>query len=160
MQTRRMGRPPLDEQDDPSTSVHVRMTAKSYDELYAEARQQRVTVPELIRRRVLPRGGARTRTTPTRDGRFIGITAIQDHNRTRERRLVLRAAEAQTALHKPHRHARSPAVPDVTGKQREGVGIPDVRVPPARIGPRGHQGDDDQATPRRRRRFRHEGTAP
>jgi hypothetical protein len=47
--TRRRGRPPLDD-DDESTSVHLRLPAKKYDELCERARIQRVNVPELIRR--------------------------------------------------------------------------------------------------------------
>ena len=47
------GRPPLDPSDpDGSTDVHVRLPVREYDELYAAARASRVSVPELIRRRV------------------------------------------------------------------------------------------------------------
>jgi len=47
--TRRPGHPPLDDTD-PSTSVHVRLPSTQYDNLYAIARRERVTVPEVIRR--------------------------------------------------------------------------------------------------------------
>jgi hypothetical protein len=43
------GRPPLDP-NDRSVSVHVKMSAKQYDDTYARARQERIGVPELIRR--------------------------------------------------------------------------------------------------------------
>jgi hypothetical protein len=48
------GRPPVDK-DDPSVSVHVKVPAKTYDMLYADARAARVSVPELLRRRALLR---------------------------------------------------------------------------------------------------------
>ena len=47
--TRRPGRPPLDP-DDPSTTVNVRLPGREYDRLYTIAQQQRLTVPEMIRR--------------------------------------------------------------------------------------------------------------
>jgi hypothetical protein len=48
----RRGRPPLDAEDpDGSVSVNLRLPSRQYDALHAEARQQRVSVPELIRRR-------------------------------------------------------------------------------------------------------------
>lgn len=42
------GRPPLDDED-PSIDVHLRMPSKQYDDAYARARRERVTVPERIR---------------------------------------------------------------------------------------------------------------
>jgi hypothetical protein len=45
----RRGRPPLDP-DGPSVSVHLRLLSKDYDALFARAREQRVTVPQTIRR--------------------------------------------------------------------------------------------------------------
>jgi hypothetical protein len=45
------GRPRLDEHDE-SVGVHVRMTAKQYDDVFDRARRERVTVPEIIRRDV------------------------------------------------------------------------------------------------------------
>jgi hypothetical protein len=54
---RKPGRPPLDDQD-PSKSVHVKLTASLYDETYVRARTARVSVPELIRRDVAD--GSRT----------------------------------------------------------------------------------------------------
>jgi hypothetical protein len=55
------GRRPLDEQDVLSASLHVRLSARRYDELYADARHARVSVPELVRRRL------RTRRDEARD---------------------------------------------------------------------------------------------
>jgi hypothetical protein len=46
---RRPGRPPLDP-DDPSVPVHVKLPSKQYDLLYERARQERTTIPELVRR--------------------------------------------------------------------------------------------------------------
>jgi len=43
----RRGRPPNPE---PSTAVQVRMSAKEYDRLYRLARQQRISIPEVLRR--------------------------------------------------------------------------------------------------------------
>jgi hypothetical protein len=49
---KRPGRPPLDEHD-ASVQVCVTLPAKTYDALYAQAKQERLrTVPELIRRRL------------------------------------------------------------------------------------------------------------
>lgn len=45
------GRPPLDK-DDPSVEVCVTLPSKKYDDLYERARQERTTVPELIRRKL------------------------------------------------------------------------------------------------------------
>ncbi len=50
----RPGRPRIDAHDS-TVSVHVRVPAKQYDVLYADARQARMNVPELIRRRALTR---------------------------------------------------------------------------------------------------------
>jgi len=46
---KRRGRPALDP-DEESVPVHVRMPATVYDDVYARARLDRVTVPERIRR--------------------------------------------------------------------------------------------------------------
>jgi len=46
---RRNGRPPLDP-NNATTSVHLKLSAPHYDALYAEARRQRVSVHEVIRR--------------------------------------------------------------------------------------------------------------
>jgi len=43
------GRPPLDD-DDPSVDVHLRLPSKQYDDTFARAQRERVTVPERIRR--------------------------------------------------------------------------------------------------------------
>jgi hypothetical protein len=51
MSARKGGQPPLDPAA-PSVSVHVRVTSPQYDRLYAQAHQQRVTVPEVIRRKL------------------------------------------------------------------------------------------------------------
>jgi hypothetical protein len=48
---RRPGRPPLDDTDD-SVGVHVTMTGRDYDALYARAQRERVTIPELVRQAV------------------------------------------------------------------------------------------------------------
>jgi hypothetical protein len=45
------GRPPLDD-DEESVPVCVVMTTTQYDETYARAQRERVTVPERIRRDV------------------------------------------------------------------------------------------------------------
>jgi hypothetical protein len=47
------GRPPLDAKD-PSVKVCVTVPAHAYDRIYARAQQDRVTVPELIRRALDP----------------------------------------------------------------------------------------------------------
>jgi hypothetical protein len=44
------GQPPLDPDGLPSVHVNVRLAAKDYDRVYALARAQRMTVPELLRR--------------------------------------------------------------------------------------------------------------
>jgi hypothetical protein len=46
---KRPGRPPLDEHDQ-SVQVCVTLSAKKYDDLYQKARQERTSVPEIIRR--------------------------------------------------------------------------------------------------------------
>jgi hypothetical protein len=46
---RRTGRPPL-APDDATIEVTVRLPAKRYDALYAQARAERVSVSELMRR--------------------------------------------------------------------------------------------------------------
>ena len=51
---RRPGRPPLDERDT-TVSIHLRVPSKDFDALDADVRHQRVTMPELIRRRALTR---------------------------------------------------------------------------------------------------------
>lgn len=43
------GRPPLDDAD-PSVGVYVRMPSRQYDDLYTKAHDERVSVPEIIRR--------------------------------------------------------------------------------------------------------------
>ena len=43
------GRPPLDDSDD-SVPVHLTITARQYDDLFARAQRDRVSVPEVIRR--------------------------------------------------------------------------------------------------------------
>jgi hypothetical protein len=49
----RGGRPPVDPNDPaPSVSVHVKLPARLYDKSYAEARRQRLSVPEFIRQAV------------------------------------------------------------------------------------------------------------
>jgi hypothetical protein len=45
----RPGRPPLDA-NSPSVHVNVRVPARQYDELYAEAQRRGLSVPEVIRR--------------------------------------------------------------------------------------------------------------
>jgi hypothetical protein len=44
------GRPPLDRRDK-SVPITVKVPSRHYDILYSKARQQRVSVPELLRRR-------------------------------------------------------------------------------------------------------------
>lgn len=46
---RRVGRPPIDPQDE-SVKLSVALPAKRYDELCAEARRDRLTLPDLLRR--------------------------------------------------------------------------------------------------------------
>jgi hypothetical protein len=45
---RRPGRPAIAD-DDSSTSVHVRLPSRQYDDLYQRAQQERINVPDLIR---------------------------------------------------------------------------------------------------------------
>ncbi len=47
----RGGRPPLD-RDDRSVNVHFRLPAKEYDALYAQASRERVSIGDVIRRRL------------------------------------------------------------------------------------------------------------
>ena len=42
------GRPPLDQQD-PSVSIHFRLPAKQYDDLWRRAAAERTTVGDLLR---------------------------------------------------------------------------------------------------------------
>jgi hypothetical protein len=49
------GRPPLDHDRKLGVDIHLRLTARHYDELYARAKHARVSVPELIRRSALRR---------------------------------------------------------------------------------------------------------
>jgi hypothetical protein len=51
---RRRGRPPLDP-NDPSVSVTVRFPGAQYDELYAQARAARTSIPRVIRAAVRER---------------------------------------------------------------------------------------------------------
>jgi hypothetical protein len=48
---RRPGRPPLDEQCR-SVPVCIKMPSRQYDELYERAQRDRVSIPEMIRRRI------------------------------------------------------------------------------------------------------------
>jgi hypothetical protein len=50
MPPRRTGRPPLDT-DSRSVPVNVRVPADRYDELFAQARRQGLSVPQVIRTR-------------------------------------------------------------------------------------------------------------
>jgi hypothetical protein len=50
--TRRRGRPPIDAADPRSINVHVRLPTRQYDALHKRATEQRVTIPELVRRAV------------------------------------------------------------------------------------------------------------
>lgn len=43
------GRPPLD-RNDPSVSIHVKLTTRQYDDVYRRAQRDRVSVPAIIRR--------------------------------------------------------------------------------------------------------------
>ncbi len=52
--TYKLGRPPLDEDDD-STSVHVTIPSRQYDELCSRASRERISVPEISRRAVSDR---------------------------------------------------------------------------------------------------------
>jgi hypothetical protein len=47
----RRGRPPLSD-GEPSESVHIRLPASLYDRAFAAASQDRISIPELIRRAV------------------------------------------------------------------------------------------------------------
>ena len=46
---KRPGRPPLDK-DSPSVGIHVKVSSRTYDVVYACARRERVSVPEVVRR--------------------------------------------------------------------------------------------------------------
>lgn len=48
---KRPGRRPLDE-NDPSVDVHLRLPSKQYDAVYEQASRERVTVQEVIRRKI------------------------------------------------------------------------------------------------------------
>ena len=50
---RRPGRPPMDDTGD-SVPVCVRLTPQQYDEVYQQAQQARVSIPEHIRRQLDP----------------------------------------------------------------------------------------------------------
>ena len=49
MPARRIGRPPLDP-DSASVNVTVRVPARQFDALYAQARRERRTIAEVVRR--------------------------------------------------------------------------------------------------------------
>lgn len=49
--TKRRGRPPL-EDGERSTSIHVRVPDRVYDETDRKAKEERVSVPELVRRAI------------------------------------------------------------------------------------------------------------
>jgi hypothetical protein len=51
---RRPGRPPLDADDPTSVRMGFRLPAKKYDELYARARDARMSLSEFIRDRLRP----------------------------------------------------------------------------------------------------------
>jgi hypothetical protein len=51
--TKRTGRPPLDATD-PTVEMCLSLPSKRYDELYRQARAERVSVPELVRRTLTP----------------------------------------------------------------------------------------------------------
>jgi hypothetical protein len=48
---RRNGRPRVDPDDD-TANITVALPAREYDRLYAEAQQQRVSVPEVVRQKI------------------------------------------------------------------------------------------------------------
>jgi len=58
------GRPPLDAAGASSVPVHVKMAPRDYDEAYRRARQERVSVPELIRRDVRAAAAIATKRNP------------------------------------------------------------------------------------------------
>ena len=62
---KRTGRPPLDATDD-TVEMCLSLPAKRYDALYAQARAQRVSVPELVRR-MLPADRVFLGKVPPRD---------------------------------------------------------------------------------------------
>ena len=49
---RKPSRPPLDENDPVTGSVHLRLPSRVYDDLYRRAQQERISVPEVIRRAI------------------------------------------------------------------------------------------------------------
>jgi hypothetical protein len=49
--TRRVGRPPLDPTDS-STSMNVRVPSRRYDEIYARAWRERLSVQQFVRRAI------------------------------------------------------------------------------------------------------------
>jgi hypothetical protein len=49
---RRPGRPSLDPNDAPSVDVHVRVTPKQFDAIYAQSRAARTSMAEWVRRRL------------------------------------------------------------------------------------------------------------
>jgi hypothetical protein len=51
MTRRPPGRPPLD-RSDPSASVHVRLPARQFDELYRRAQHERTSMAAIIRRAI------------------------------------------------------------------------------------------------------------
>jgi hypothetical protein len=51
MSERKPGRPPLNE-DNPSVSVCVKLPSHQYDDIYEKAQRARISVPEVIRRRL------------------------------------------------------------------------------------------------------------
>jgi hypothetical protein len=48
---RRTGRPPLDDHD-PSVNVSIKIPSRQYDALFEQAQRERVSLPEMIRRRI------------------------------------------------------------------------------------------------------------
>jgi hypothetical protein len=48
---RKPGRPPLDDRD-PSVNVSIKMPSRQYDALFEQAQRERVSLPEVIRRRL------------------------------------------------------------------------------------------------------------
>jgi hypothetical protein len=52
MSMRRPGRPALDPDDRPSVAVTVRFTERQFDSMWAAAQRERMTVSDLIRRKL------------------------------------------------------------------------------------------------------------
>jgi hypothetical protein len=65
---RKVGRPALDPHDSSSVSVHLRLPANVYDKLYTAARLVRVSVPELVRQRIVGPRPPRNRDGDDDDG--------------------------------------------------------------------------------------------